>query len=276
MIRLYFLLCILILCICQGCCDINQQNIDFAEINIDDVPKQKVRLSDIYSEIEFIPLENNIHCMLNNVSKIVPMNNGYLILNKSSFPSVYLFDANGRYKCKVGRFGKAKGEYQNNVLSITSNRNGDSLIISTFEELLCYDKDGRFLFSKRCDFGIPFDIEKSNGGYVISSDYHGTENTLHIIDNAFDVIGKLNPSKNIIISNWGMHNNPIRIEDNMIYFYNQYDSKFQCFNSKQNYVEKEIKLKSKNMIDIDLFSDTNDPFENDFDIVYEYTVLIKS
>ena len=258
--------------LCVNCSSGDNMDETFTLIDIEEVPIRKVTLGSLYSEIEFIPLENNSQCMLNRVSKIVPVKDGYCVFNKSSLPSIILFDNKGRFKCHIGRLGKAKGEFQNNVLSITSDREGDTIVVSTFDELLAFNNEGHYLFSKKYEFGIPFDIEKYNEGYVVSSDYHGTDYTLHVLNDKFEIRETINPSNKLSIPNWGITNNPIRVSDGLIYFYNQYNSMFSCVDPNNNFEQKSFRLKSKNMISLSDFTGGNDPFENDVDIVFEYSV----
>ena len=81
-------------------------------INLDNVKKENASLSDFFSCIEFIPLENNPKCMLSRVEKMEVTDKGFILLDRSNMPAIQTFAFNGEYTGKIGDIGKAKGEFQ--------------------------------------------------------------------------------------------------------------------------------------------------------------------
>lgn len=262
------LCCIIIIFSCHGTSV--QKNYDSVSIDMETLERTHIPFSNVYSEVEFIPLENGSNCMLSQVSKVEFTKYGFLVLNNGAYPSVLLFDHKGNFVRKIGSLGKAKGEYQHNVVDVTASYGGDTIVIATFTSLLAYDVNGHFLFSKDIDDGAIMNVESVHGGYAYSTEYHGSSYALHFVNSEFAHNGECDETDNLLL-NGGIIRDPIRKDDKNIYYYDEYKTHFYRINMNNYEDVKEISLHSKNSLTTKSFS-KGDPYSEVFDCVYDYTV----
>lgn len=261
-------LCLVLLA--SSCKGGRQKIYDSVSIDLDEVERSHVVFSDIYSEVEFIPLENDPECMLSQVSKVEVTKHGFLVLDKGAYPSVLLFDHEGKYIRRIGSLGKAKGEYQNNVADVTVSWGGDTIVIATYTALLAYDVNGKFLCSKEIDDGAVMNVKGISGGYAYSTEYHGSPYALHFVDEKFSHRGECDETDGLLLHG-GIIRNPIGADNENVYYYDEYKTAFYRINMNDCNSVKEIFLRSKNSLTIESFS-KDDPYLEDFDCVYDFTV----
>lgn len=115
--NLYFLFLLLL-----GGCNINRSNYSISDISnntkmyiidIDKIePAIDVKLSDFFSEIEYIPLETNDEVLLSRISKLYAYNDTLYVLDKLGCNALFLFDKkDGSYLGRIGSVGQGPGEY---------------------------------------------------------------------------------------------------------------------------------------------------------------------
>ncbi|MGV8137980.1 MAG: 6-bladed beta-propeller [Mangrovibacterium sp.] len=100
---------------------------------------QKLSLSQIASDIRYIPFETQKTCILKSISSL-DMNEKWILLADNS--NCFLFDLQGRLVSSIGRYGKGPGEY----LFIGSVKITDKFIyVPDSKKLIVYDHSGNYV-----------------------------------------------------------------------------------------------------------------------------------
>jgi len=100
-----------------------------------------IQLSDIVSDIKYIPLETTEKCLIGESPKVIPAGDFFLVSSENS--PLYLFDRNGRYVRTIGSIGKGPGEYSRNFVCFFDDTNQEVLICSS--QVFAYSLSGKFL-----------------------------------------------------------------------------------------------------------------------------------
>lgn len=240
-------------------------------INLDNVKKEKASLSDFFSNIEFIPLENNPDCMLSRVEKMKVTDKGFILLDRNNMPAIQTFSFDGKYTGKIGDIGKAKGEFQDNVFDMCSSANGDTIAIATQQGIMLFD-NRKYKLTKAIEKGFVKRIESTLGGFVYCSDYSDDHHSLHILDKNLNVQTDLFNTNGIIIGNFGATHNTIQTYKSDICYYDQYQSCFYCIKQNQLNDIVQIKFESKNVLNYDSYNDEK-IYIKPFDSVMDYYII---
>lgn len=102
--------------------------------------------SNLYSKVEYIKLEATEQSLVGEVSKLIIMDNGDLIVLDCRRSSVIRFDENGKFICKMGKYGKGHGEYIA-ASDIAYDKYNKCVIIldEGGGKLVTYDMNGKYL-----------------------------------------------------------------------------------------------------------------------------------
>lgn len=112
MLKVFWSICLLCI-VFIGCHDrktVNHLDGDLSRIEVDVDRVRNVNSGDLFSEIEYIPLETSDSCLVGSVSRIEFYNNTFLILDLKA-NSVWVFERNGNFKARIGTEGQGPGEY---------------------------------------------------------------------------------------------------------------------------------------------------------------------
>jgi hypothetical protein len=103
---------------------------------------KKVYLSEVASEVSYIPLETHDSCLIEKVQKIVFCEGSFII---SDGKQIYMFDSLGSYIRKIGRNGRGPGEYLR-IMDFTCNSDNNSIVIYTpdLKKIVLYSFSGVF------------------------------------------------------------------------------------------------------------------------------------
>lgn len=145
-ISIFPLLCFVSVSILTSCADCRVSTADYT-VDWDNAECTPASLADIYSEIEFIPLENKRECMLSNMKSMSVTDRGIVVYHRTPLPAVALFDSDGQYVRNIGSLGHARSEYQDNVVCVASSPSGDAISVVTYEGVNVYDGEGRYVWS---------------------------------------------------------------------------------------------------------------------------------
>ena len=242
-------------------------------VNLDTVQIQDVSLSNLYSEIEFIPMDNVEEALFGRVSSMDVSEKGIIILDKTSLPKILQFDSCGKFIRNIGRIGNARGEYQHNVTNIGYSNCGDTIFIVTFNGLLLYNKDGSFLSSKSLNDQVVVDFKAIPSGYVYSTRYFGANDyILHFWNDKFENVKEILPVDDYGIGDWGICIDPLCISDSNLYYYNEYNSDIYKIDIHSMKLLKCIKLSSKHSLSLSRFTDekNKEVYEEPIDLIYSY------
>lgn len=103
-----------------------------------------------YTSLEFVKLETNNNCILNDIAKIEMVDQ--LIFIEDYMQRLYLFQRDGKFVCKIGEKGGAENEYIT-MFDFVLNREKKQVYVidSSKGVIVIYDYDGNHLGNKRFD-----------------------------------------------------------------------------------------------------------------------------
>lgn len=161
------ILLILIICSCNRDKNLTTEN-GILEIDLLSGTDLTIsNISEIASDIQYIPLQTNKNSLINRIDKVVITDNKIYLNNRGS--EILCFDKNGFFINKLSKTGRGPGEY-NFIMDFDINDDGKKLILLSGRQILLYNLNGiDFEFSKTIDL---------NEGVLKTSFIPGTDNVL--------------------------------------------------------------------------------------------------
>lgn len=219
--------------------------------NLDRISKED-GISNEYVDLQFIRLDCAREGLLSSADKLIVTDRGYYVLNNGEYPTVNLFNADGSFACKVGSFGRSKGEYTN-IMDIAANEKGDTVVIMTLTDFKQYDSFGKFLFSSpieedqrwECVVNVPM-------GYACCRNYRGTEYLAALYDKKFSSKHDLIQTSNELVTGEApFATNQLQCDGKYLCYWDMFNSEFYvsvlgCSDSTRRY-----SLCSDKMISLD-------------------------
>jgi len=123
----------------------------FSVIDYEGICKQQavVKLSEIASDIEYVPLETNDECLLRSIVTY-HFTKDYIFVQ--NYDHVLMFDRRGRFIRKIGKPGRGPGEIGLiRVLSVLDSEKQIVLQNNWVRELLYFNYEGEFLKSEKVE-----------------------------------------------------------------------------------------------------------------------------
>lgn len=113
-------------------------------INLDKQLEKEIPFSQLFDEVQIIPLETNRECMIQKIKKFEISNNKIFALDTKQ-KAILIFDAQGKFIKKIQNVGKGPEEYIA-VTDFNINRNLQQIeLLSPQGAIITYDLDGNFL-----------------------------------------------------------------------------------------------------------------------------------
>ena len=193
------------------------------KLNIDFDNAGLVNLSEIISEIKYLPLETNANCLIGNMN--IPVYGEYIIIRSytgsiNGAVGTFRFSNQGKFLNKIGNIGRGPGEYQDNSEVVLIN---DTIfIISNFSNrIFSYSLSGMFLkeFHLNSKSRPNSMVQLPDKSYMISLSNPSDYGIILKTDRNFNV-------KTGYIKNIPLKNNPLpfgfQTTKNKIFFYYSY------------------------------------------------------
>ncbi len=136
---------------------------------------RKIKMSELYSALEYIKLETTPESLIAQVSKIIPLDTQLLIVDKES-SKILLFDVNGKFMRTIGSKGVGAGEFIE-IEDVAVDKKGEEIFVLEHlgKRILIYDLKGNFANDIKTDF-IAHEIEYlGNGSLACYCDYSANE-----------------------------------------------------------------------------------------------------
>lgn len=136
---------------------------------------RKIKMSELYSALEYIKLETTPESLIAQVSKIIPLDTQLLIVDKES-SKILLFDVNGKFMGTIGSKGVGAGEFIE-IEDVAVDKKGEKIFVldHSGKRILIYDLKGNFANDIKTDF-IAHEIEYlENGNLACYCDYSANE-----------------------------------------------------------------------------------------------------
>jgi len=225
----------------------NQDQTQFNKLETIDLDKglkdtKEIVLSQIATDIQYIPLETNEECLITSVSQIFTFKDKFIVFDDRQ-KNIYLFETTGKFIRKIGEKGIGPGEY--NEAFRVSFCDKDSTILVKDRDNILYGLDGKFI-KKKDMFPEMGQIDFLNDHIVFSfgrPDFVFNDNfQIAICDKNFKVQNRLinRKSENITIENEGrilgnMMNRLQYFSDTLSYWEYKYDTiyripdEYTCF-----------------------------------------------
>lgn len=135
---------LLSICLIFNNCTSNRNNKIKGIIKIDLDNVKSISVNDIYKSIKLIPLEKNNESLIAKISKLIPRDDKFYVLDKQSY-SILIFDNSGHYLSKICKYGKGVGEYTLiDDFEINPYTNNIEILVS-FGFIYEYDLSGNFI-----------------------------------------------------------------------------------------------------------------------------------
>lgn len=112
---------------------------------------ENIPISEVATNIQYIPLETNIKCLLGQSPRIQITDHNIFI--STDMEHLYRFSRNGKFINEIGRVGKGPGEY-NKIINYVIDEKNQNIYIndSPFgKKILCYNFEGRYLQKFKLD-----------------------------------------------------------------------------------------------------------------------------
>ena len=228
---------LILLCAIVSCNNHNQ--VKFSKLETIDLDKglknkKELVLSQIATDIQYIPLETKKECLITSVSQIFTFRDRIIVFDDRQ-RNIYLFDNKGKFIRKIGKKGVGPGEY-NEAFRVSFNEK-DSTILVKDRDNIFYGLDGTFIHKSKMfpEMGqIAFlgdNIVFSFGrpGFVLNDNFQ-----IAICDKNFNVHSRFidRKSENITTKNIGkimgnMMNHLQYFTDTLSYWEYKYDTIFR-------------------------------------------------
>lgn len=135
-----------------------------------DKPTLIINTKDIIEYVRYVPLETNDDCLISSIEKIIIYQNYMYILDNFG-KSVLVFDDQGKFISRIGREGKAPGEYINPInITIDENKQFLHVFDDRASKVLSYDLSGNYI--KETKVGFRFTAFKilNDSTYIVNTD----------------------------------------------------------------------------------------------------------
>lgn len=167
---------------------VNRSDSDSTSISVDLNDKSKISVFDIFSKISVIPLETDSNSVIKQISKVIPYDNRFYILDEKQ-SAVLVFDKNGNLERKIQNIGSGPGEYTL-LYDICINQFSNELeLLNPRGALLSYSLDGEFIRALKIPLrSISKFIPITEDMIIFYSEYE--QEKLHYYSRALDKIVK--------------------------------------------------------------------------------------
>lgn len=139
-------------------CILFQYSIIYSQPNLNKIDFERgireiknVPLSEIATNIQYIPMETNIKCLLGQSPRI-QITDHYIFIS-TDMEHLYRFSRNGKFLNEIGRVGRGPGEYVKIINYIIDEKNENIYVNdSPFgKKIICYNFEGKYLQKFKLD-----------------------------------------------------------------------------------------------------------------------------
>jgi hypothetical protein len=191
---------------------------------------KKVKMSDLFSEIRYLPLETNPNCLIGYMN-IPVFGKDILVKSHDGGGNIYRFSRDGKFLNEIGKKGRGPGEYVDNV---DVRLIGDTVfVVSNFtNNIICYSLKGEFLKNYHLNIeGRPKSIvQLQDKSFMISLSNPSKLGNIIKTDRVFNI--KTGFIKNLPLSSNGLPFMFQKSKNQIFYYYNYIDT---IFNISQGY-----------------------------------------
>ncbi len=150
--------------------------------NVCDWDRRSVIPLKIIKEIRFLPLETTKENLIGKIDKILFFDDKIYVLDRDYRKDILIFDSQGKYIGKVGKYGRGAGEFVR-MTDFNIDKESNQLVIldSNVHKLIFYDlSDGSFVKEYKLDFWASNFLIKDKQNFIFYSKRQYT-NENHLI-----------------------------------------------------------------------------------------------
>ena len=157
-----------------GCNTQNEENENFARINIEISTNEDIE----FSNIRFLNLETNTNNLFSNIYKLKITENRIYILTNMPISGLYIFNKKGKFIFKIDNYGRGPGEfYMLEDLYVNEEKGIIEVYDIGNQKNLFYDFNGNFIKEWKHNLYFSNFQKNNNGNYFL-----GTEYTTNVIN----------------------------------------------------------------------------------------------
>lgn len=119
-------------------------------VNLDLLPGTELHASDLFKSVHSIILETKPECIIGSVDDILVFDKEFYLLDKKG-KSLFVFDMNGKYIRRIGKFGHGPGEYLHIFDFTIDPLNREIYILDNGEKIHKYIVEGTRINSIQID-----------------------------------------------------------------------------------------------------------------------------
>ncbi|MEM6806106.1 MAG: 6-bladed beta-propeller [Bacteroidota bacterium] len=133
-----------------------------------DVLKQEYSPTSFIESVEYIPLESDSNNFLIGISKIIPFEDRFYIMDELQ-TKIMAFDTTGKYLFLLKALGKGPGEFGELGDFLIDKVDREIEVMDRYGKVIRYDLDGLFLEERRTEFICEEFSKLPGGGYACNS-----------------------------------------------------------------------------------------------------------
>lgn len=147
MLKNYILICLIILI--SGCKTKKEEIISMKTITVALEQRTfQIPFSELFNNVEVIPLETSDYCLIGHINKIILKNNN-LYIHDDIAKCVFIFDKQGNFLTKIGTVGRGPGEYID-LKNIYIDDKENYLVFDCFNKYMLFDLlSNEFILEKK-------------------------------------------------------------------------------------------------------------------------------
>jgi hypothetical protein len=125
---------------------------------------KSVNMSDIFSDIEYIPLESLERHLIGKVDQLIAYKDRFYIFD-SQTESVFCFQQDGKFLFEINRKGQGPGEYVD-LDNISIDHDNSHLLLYCGFQILVYNLDGNYIKSQQIKDIWAHEFSYTGNGYA--------------------------------------------------------------------------------------------------------------
>lgn len=180
--RKYFQITLATLLVLYSCSKSTKNNV----INVSPAKADTLSIHEISANVSFKTLELTDYSIINDIFKYVVYNNNIFISDYDQ-KAIIVFDLNGNYKNRIGKYGQGPSEIIELSDFILDTLKKEILIWdNALHKCLLFTTEGEFIASKKTDLTCRNLIQVNKELYAIYSGYSGDYN-ISIVNNNLEI-----------------------------------------------------------------------------------------
>jgi hypothetical protein len=134
----------------------------------------EANMSDIFSKIDYIPLETNDEHLIGEINQILVYKDRLYLMDQYRTESVFCYSTDGKFLYELNGKGRGPGKYIK-LENIGIDHDNDRLLISSAHQIVEYDLDGNYIETHHVDLWSNYFTYIGNNCAAFYGDY--TANT---------------------------------------------------------------------------------------------------